>query len=332
MERVVLSILKDDKDVALWSPYFKMIPYCIPTFRIEELSETMSNLPRKGGISPLIIISTRLYPEDAPKLIEKIKEYQPNSDFLLIASTPDASPPLQPLVRDNVRHLIINPASTHLSNINNESAQFRTVVTKLIEGHPLKVSDYLKPGTETFEFRISSSDQKEELIANLENLISGAEPEIELLRQKGALLVDEMFENALYGAPQEENGALLYAKGQVRSIESKETIIFRYGFDGECVAMEMEDNWGSLSPDTVLECLATPHDNPEICEETGGRGLFIIWRFLDHLHVHIDPGKQTVVGGQVKLTTADNLIVKKGFHITTSHASKECNHNSVCCY
>jgi len=332
VERVVLSILKDDKDVALWSPYFKLIPYRIPTFRIEELSEVMSNLPINADIPPLFIISTRLYPEDVPKLIESIREHLSNSEFLLIASDPDAFPPLQPLKRDNVRHLIINPSSTRLSNISNEFAQFRTVVTKLIEGHPLKVSDYLKPGTETFEFRISSSDQKEELVASLENLISGAEPEIELLRQKGALLVDEMFENALYGAPQEENGALLYAKGQVRSIESKETIIFRYGFDGECIAMEMEDNWGSLSPDTVLECLAAPHDDPEICEESGGRGLFIIWRFLDHLHVHIDPGKQTVVGGQVKLTTADNLIERKGFHITTSHANKECNHNSACCY
>jgi len=285
--------------------------------RVEELFEAMPNLARKGINPPLFIISTRLYPEKAPKLIEKIRKWLPNSDFLLIASDSNAFPPLQPLVRDNVRHLIINPESTHLLNIDRESAQFRTVVTKLIEGRPLKICDYLKPGTETYEFRVSSSDQKEELIAGLEDLISGSGPEIELLRQKGALLVDEMFENALYGAPHEKNGASIYAKGQLRQVDSKENIVLRYGFDGECIAMEMEDSWGSLSPDAVLECLATNHDSHEICEEAGGRGLFIIWRFLDHLHVHIDPGRQTVVGGQVKLVTAENLIEKKGFHITT---------------
>lgn len=317
MKRVVLSIIKDDIDRALWSPYFKMISNSIPMLRVEELFEAMPNLARKGINPPLFIISTRLYPEKAPKLIEKIRKWLPNSDFLLIASDSNAFPPLQPLVRDNVRHLIINPESTHLLNIDRESAQFRTVVTKLIEGRPLKICDYLKPGTETYEFRVSSSDQKEELIAGLEDLISGSGPEIELLRQKGALLVDEMFENALYGAPHEKNGASIYAKGQLRQVDSKENIVLRYGFDGECIAMEMEDSWGSLSPDAVLECLATNHDSHEICEEAGGRGLFIIWRFLDHLHVHIDPGRQTVVGGQVKLVTAENLIEKKGFHITT---------------
>jgi anti-sigma regulatory factor (Ser/Thr protein kinase) len=322
VKREVIAIIKDDEDMALWSPYFNKISDSIHMLRIEDLTETISNLAERDIIPPLIIISTRLYPEMAPSLIEDIREWLPNSEFLLIASNSDAFPPLQPLVRDNVRHLVINPESTHLLNVDRESAQFCTAVTKLIQGNLLKISDYLKPGTETYEFRVSSSEQKEELIAGLEELISGNGPEIELLRQKGALLVDEMFENALYGAPHEENGAAIYAKGQFRQVDSRENIILRYGFDGECIAMEMEDSWGSLSPDAVLECLATNHDSHDICEEIGGRGLFIIWRFLDQLHVHIDPGRQTVVGGQVKLVTADNLIEGKGFHITTCRTNQ----------
>ncbi|NVN92916.1 MAG: ATP-binding protein [Desulfuromonadales bacterium] len=317
MKRVVLAIIKDDQDIDLWSPYFNKISPTIHMLRIEDLAETMSSLLGMDIYSPLIIISTRLYPNASPSLIEDIREWFPNSEFLLLASSSDDFPPLQPLVRDNVRHLVINPESSHLLNVDRESAQLCTAVSKLIEGKPLKIRDYLKPGTETYEFRVSSSEQKEELISGLEELISGDGPEIELLRQKGALLVDEMFENALYGAPHQKNGAFIYAKGQFRQIDARETIILRYGFDGECIAMEMEDNWGSLSPDAVLECLAVNHDSNEFCEENGGRGLFIIWRFLDHLHVHIDPGRQTVVGGQVKLLTAENLVEKKGFHITT---------------
>jgi hypothetical protein len=93
--------------------------------------------------------------------------------------------------------------------------------------------------------------------------------------------------------------------------------LLRYGFDGEILAMEVEDGWGNLSPKVVLEHLAKNQNNYEISDDFGGRGLYIIWRFLDHMHVHIKPGRQTVVGGQVKLVTADNLMDSKGFHVTT---------------
>jgi hypothetical protein len=277
------------------------------------------NLPRfhEQCITPaLFIITTRLYPENNPDLIASIRELCPNSEFLLVASPLDPFPPLHPLVRDNVRHLVINPEDTALPYRGDESSLLCTAVKKLLARDPLKIKDHLKPGTVIYEFRVSSSEQKEELITCLDDMICGEGPDIELLRQKGALLADEMLENALYGAPHTENGASIYKKGEQRRIHLYENIIFRYGFDGECLAMEMEDNWGSLSPDTVLECLAKNQDTHEIYEEMGGRGLFIIWRFLDHLHVHIEPGKQTVVGGRVKLMTTENLGEKKGFHIT----------------
>jgi hypothetical protein len=124
-----------------------------------------------------------------------------------------------------------------------------------------------------------------------------------------------MLENAFYGAPRDEKGVSRYEKGQHRLIHSHETMLFRFGFDGACLAMEMEDNWGSLAPDRVLEYLAKNQDCRDNCEEMGGRGLFIIWRFLDYMHIHIEPGRQTVVGGQVKL---ENISENKGFHITCS--------------
>jgi anti-sigma regulatory factor (Ser/Thr protein kinase) len=52
-------------------------------------------------------------------------------------------------------------------------------------------------------------------------------------------------------------------------------------------------------------------------EEIGGRGLFIIWRFLDSLHIRINPGKQTVIGGHIRLASAGKFSETKGFHIST---------------
>ena len=87
-----------------------------------------------------------------------------------------------------------------------ESSVVGLAIKKISEGGMLKIGDYLKHDTPIHKINVSSSDQKEKIIAGLESLICGEEPEMELLRQKGALLADEMLENSLYGAPRGKNG------------------------------------------------------------------------------------------------------------------------------
>jgi hypothetical protein len=312
--RTVTAIFKDDSDRAQWAPCFKRFGNLVEMFLVQDFPDTIAQFHRLCIEPALFIISTRLYPLENPGLIESIRNLFPNSEFLLIASPLDTFPPLKPLVNDNIRHLVIDMEEEAAGKSDDASLLF-TVVNKLLEMAPLKIMDYLKPGTSIHEFRVSSTEQKEELIRCLELLIRGEGPNMELLRQKGALLADEMLENAFYGAPRDEKGDLRYEKGERRLIYPHETMLFRFGFDGERLAMEMEDNWGSLAPDAVLENLAKNQDRHDICEEMGGRGLFIIWRFLDYMHIHIEPGRQTVVGGQVKL---ENISENKGFHITCS--------------
>lgn len=311
--RSITAIFKDDADMAQWAPCFQRFGNLVQKLLFRDIPDTMAHFHEQCIKPALFIISTRLYPLENPDLIEKIRKLCPNSEFLLIASPLDPFPPLDPLVNDNVRHLVIDFEAT--KDGSDGSSLLYTVVNKLLEMAPLKIKDYLKLGTCIHEFSVSSTEQKEELIRCLELLICGEGPDVELLRQKGALLADEMLENAFYGAPRDEKGASRYEKGEQRQIHPHEAMLFRFGFDGVCLAMEMEDSWGSLAPDTVLEYLAKNQDSPDISEEMGGRGLFIIWRFLDYMHIHIEPGKQTVVGGQVKL---ENIPENKGFHITCS--------------
>lgn len=314
--RSITAIFKDDADMAQWAPCFQRFGNLVQKLLFRDIPDTMAHFHEQCIKPALFIISTRLYPLENPDLIEKIRKLCPNSEFLLIASPLDPFPPLDPLVNDNVRHLVIDFEAT--KDGSDGSSLLYTVVNKLLEMAPLKIKDYLKLGTCIHEFSVSSTEQKEELIRCLELLICGEGPDVELLRQKGALLADEMLENAFYGAPRDEKGASRYEKGAQRLIHPHETILFRFGFDGACLAMEMEDNWGSLAPKTVLEYLAINQNSRDICDEMGGRGLFIIWRFLDHMHIHIEPGKQTVVGGQVKLMMEEDISENKGFHITCS--------------
>ncbi|SRR6266581_3543154 len=314
--RTILAIFRDAEDEALWSSVLGDINDMVRVVACANLAITLENLQIIGIEPSLTIFSTRLYPRERPDLIACVRRYFATTDFLLVSSSNAPAPPMQPLINDKVRHLVINPDGFQLAGSNRQ--QMLRAVKKLVEGSVWEMHDYLTPGTPIHEFQISLSDQKEELISAVASLIPGDSPESEILRQKGELLADEMLENAMYGAPRGHDGNKIFRKGEKRAILPGERIAFRVGFDGETLAMEIADGWGSLSPEMVMAHLETNRECEEMCDESGGRGLFIIWRFLDQLHVSINTGKQTVVGGQIRLyPTVDPLTAPKGFHITT---------------
>jgi hypothetical protein len=315
--KTVLALFKDADDESLCSHLMTGIPGVIRVMAGANVATSLENMKRIGIEPCLSIISSRLYPARRCDLVTTLRAVFPAAEILLLCSSADPFPSLQPLAADGVRHLAINPAAPWDREGHETRRQLLAAVNKLVEGLPWEMTDYLSPAATVHDYRISSSTQKEELIALIENIIAGDSEEIALLRQRGALLADEMLENAMYDAPQREDGSRIYRKGEERSIAPREGITFRFGFDGEVLAMEVTDGWGSLSPDKVLTHLARNQDGRGIGDETGGRGLFIIWRILDHFHVSITPGRQTVVGGHLKASSPMDLEAPRGFHIST---------------
>ncbi len=264
----------------------------------------------------LVILSSRLYPESRPELVREINKLYPGAEILLVTLATDPLPPLQQLAADSIRHLLVTPTADDESGI----ASLHEAITRLLVRSPWELHDYVSAGSPVHEFSLTSSNEKESLIAALVTTISGDSEEMELLRQRAALLADEMVENALYGAPQGDDGRKLYSKGENRAIDADEKIKFRFAFDGETLAMEITDGWGTLAPGMVVDFLARNQDGMETAqEEVGGRGLFIIWRFLDHLHVNILPGMQTVLGGHLKASSPLDCESPKGFSISTDY-------------
>lgn len=264
----------------------------------------------------LVIISSRLYPQIRPELVADIKEIFPGVEILLVTLSSDPLPSLEQLAVDRIRHLLVTPTDDDRNGV----ASLQAAIVKLLVKSPWKLLDYVTPGTRIQEVRLSSSKEKESLIAMLENAISGDSPEMEFLRQRAALLADEMVENALYGAPRDGHGKKLYAKGETRTVAADEKILFCFAFDGETLAMEIADGWGTLVPEMVIDYLARNQESLSAeSEEAGGRGLFIIWRFLDRLHVNIRPGMHTVLGGHLKADSRFDCESPKGFSISTEY-------------
>jgi len=148
---------------------------------------------------------------------------------------------------------------------------------------------------------VTGSSDKPELIDELLTLIGDGDEAHALLCQKTALMVDEMLENALYAAPRTADGRTLFQKGEPRLLLSTERIRMRYHFDGSRLALEVRDNWGTLTAAQVFAFLAqnTAQTLPE--PDRAGRGLFFMWRLLDQFYVSIRPGVETVVGGCLQL-------------------------------
>jgi len=315
-DHVILALFNNEADEDAFRPLLHDLPglFRLRTPPEKELfAEKITALRLKPS---LVILSSRLYPESRPELVAGLKEIFPGAEILLITLATDPLPPLEQLAVDRVRHLLVTPPDAEQEGI----TSLQQAISRLLAKAPWKLLDYVSPGSRVHEFPLVSSRQKEELIASLEHAIGGDSPDMDLLRQRAALLADEMVENALYGAPQGDDGRKLYCKGEERVVDLQEKISFRFAFDGETLAMEVVDGWGTLSPEMVVDFLARNQQGMDAeIGETGGRGLFIIWRFMDHLHVNIRPGMHTVLGGHLKVASHLDSEGPRGFSISTDY-------------
>ena len=308
--QTVAVLYLDEDDRKLWEASLDAVPDLLSITVDGNPAVSLEALRRKGGTIRVVIISARLYPGAYPELAKLVREACPGIELLLI-SPDDASPPLKPLFADDIRHLALNsekgrPNREHLPS----------VISMLVDRRAWEIGACLKKGTKVHSYRLGSSEDKESMIGALEGVLAGAGEEMDMLRQKGALLADELLENAMYNAPRGAHGDRLFKKGEKRDMLPQEHIIFSFGFDGETLALKLADNWGSLEPDLVLEYLAKNQEDGSGADDAGGRGLFIIWRFLDQFHVNVEPGRRTVVGGHLQLGSRLDPDAPRGFHIT----------------
>lgn len=173
----------------------------------------------------------------------------------------------------------------------------------------LKLADMFPEGSQVYERQLNRSAQKPELIEELVALIGDSISDAhEALGQKAALMLDEMLENALYAAPRNEQKQPLFSKGESRSLLPTERIRVRYRFDGARLALEVRDSWGTLTAAQLFECLATNVAETEPDADRAGRGLFFMWRLMDQLYVSIDPGRETTVGGYMRLQESPSVL------------------------
>ena len=107
------------------------------------------------------------------------------------------------------------------------------------------------------------------------------------------LVADELLENALYAAPRDARGNALYPKGVKRALGEDEYIYLRAARKDNILAMQMSDNWGTLTPSIFLQRLSAHIHGQGLIANQGGGGLYLLWRFSNYLQIRVFPGRET---------------------------------------
>jgi hypothetical protein len=114
------------------------------------------------------------------------------------------------------------------------------------------------------------------------------------------LALDEMFSNAIYDAPVDDDGKPLNRHApRSHPVESPNPVQVIFAADSEEIGITVRDSYGSLPRDRVLErlreCYATDGAVCETKEGGAGLGLFLLLENASTLSVQVQSGQYTEV-------------------------------------
>lgn len=173
--------------------------------------------------------------------------------------------------------------------------ELTTTVHKLIHGDLFGADKYLLWGTALQTHTLTRASQRSQLVARLSEDVR-ARGQSARVASMAMLVADELLSNAVHNAPVDERGVHV-RKDMRRDVEielvGRETVQLRWGCDARYLAIEVNDQFGSLDRETVLAALATN----DIRHTGGGAGMGITlaYRSCDHLVFNLSPGTRSEI-------------------------------------
>jgi hypothetical protein len=151
--------------------------------------------------------------------------------------------------------------------------------------------------TNTVRVRVTHTGQKEDVINEILGFASrfGADEKRPYLPGMLPITLDEMLENAFMAAPESFRSSTgSVEKGARRALNEEERVEVCYGINDKVLGISVSDPWGRFTPEILLRGFEHYCRGGEIEAGVGGGGLYLLWRFCDYLHVHVNPGRNTI--------------------------------------
>ncbi|MDB4967527.1 MAG: hypothetical protein JWN44_3216, partial [Myxococcales bacterium] len=181
-----------------------------------------------------------------------------------------------------------------------EPEDFIVTVTKLLHGQVFGLQKYFPWGVTLYNMEIAGYEEKVKAldVLNAYAELAGARGPV---RDRMALVAEELLINAMYHAPTDENGKPLYQHLPRKEMAGK---TFERGVkvacasNGQLFAVAVRDAYGSLDKETVVKFLAKGTQKtltPEQKESGAGLGLVSALKNASKLVFNLAPGHGTEV-------------------------------------
>jgi len=194
-----------------------------------------------------------------------------------------------------------------------------TTISKLANRDIFGLEKYMNWGVDVHEELVVGSEDRYRLIEQMERDLTDLGLRRSLVT-KCATVAEELLLNAIYDAPHDSQGKPRFAHDRTAKVRlaPSEQALFRYACDGMLVAISVEDPFGRIERDTILDyleaCYLGKPMPPNAIEAKGGagQGIFMVMEIADLAVFNVRPGVRSEV---ISLFAVDLQTRKR---ITTS--------------
>jgi len=257
-----------------------------------DVRDTFGAIERHGKWDVAVINYDQLAPLEKERIFARFSELHAAGGLLLFAGQIEREELVTLFGRHKVRKLLARNGPVLAEDL-------LVTLQKTMRRDLFGLDKYLGWGAHARRISVKSSTDKDVVLTNCQGLSDA----IGLSARKTELLLtvaEELTTNALYDAPVDtlsraRNAAL--PRSERVDLAPSEEIAVTVACDGRRIGISVEDPFGSLRPETVVDYLAKcfRRGNDQIDRKEGGAGLGLFYAFnsLSHFVVNIQPKKRT---------------------------------------
>lgn len=194
-----------------------------------------------------------------------------------------------------------NPLDHVITDAAADESEMVVTSVKLLSGDIFGLEKYLSWGVKVYDLSIASYEEKRiSLLTVAEHAKTvGARRQV---IAKIESVTDELLMNAMYDAPAVSRGEapVVPTEPDARPVDPRATARLRYACDGRYFAVSVEDQYGELHKEAILDHVQrarAERGRPLANEGRGGAGLglYFILSSVTRFIANVEPGKRTEV-------------------------------------
>lgn len=213
--------------------------------------------------------------------------------------------------------------SIGLANVLARNGQFyeedlAITLSKLLSRTIFGIEQYFPGNAQTQQFSFHASADKIQLLEQAHDFAASTNISSRLV-DLYETVADELYTNAIYDAPVNQDGAARFRhipRSKAVSLEPNENVIVTLAKDTDRLGISVSDPFGSLQPTQVIEylsrCFRKGPDQIEQKEGGAGLGFYTTFESLSHFIINIHENKKTEVIGLIDIESSYRDFLRKG--------------------